>query len=105
MLSAELKKRIRVAITDESTADELIAAIQASVASPASDVAAIGSTSNIPVSNVTLSTANTYSDAAVKTAIDAAANAIRVAAEARLDVIEAKVDEILSAIKTAGLMS
>lgn len=86
-LSDKLKREIRNAIGDQIRADELITAIQASVASPAAHVALIGSTTNLVGVNGTGSNA-----------------APLVGTESRLDVIEAKVDAILSAIQAAGLM-
>lgn len=87
-LSQDLKERLKIALADESAGDEMIAAVQASVASPAADVAAIGTTSNLVGVNGTGNNA-----------------APLAGTESRLDVIEAKIDEILSAIKAAGLMS
>lgn len=87
-LSDKLKKEIRNAIGDKIKADELITAIQASVASPAANVPLIGSTTNLVGVNGTGSNA-----------------APLVGTESRLDAIEAKVDALLSALQAAGLMS
>lgn len=104
-LSAKAKARFEKAMAKRVEAQEITAAIDALHAvAAAAHVAALGTTTNIPTSNVTLSTTDTYSDAAVKTAIDAGSNAIRVAAEARLDAIEAKVDAVIAALIAAGLM-
>lgn len=54
----------------------------------------------------TLSTSNTYTDAAVLTAINALAtktDTLRSQAEARLDAIETKVDAVNAALVTAGM--
>jgi hypothetical protein len=80
-----------------------LAALLAAI--PATNIPVLGTTTNIPTSNVTLSTSNTYTDAAVKTAIDSAANGIRTAAEARLDAAEAKIDAMLGLLSTAGIMA
>ena len=104
-LSAKAKKRLEVAIARRTEANEIIAAIDANGSGPAAAVALLGTTTNIPTVSVTLSTSNTYTDAAVKTAIDAGANAVRTAAESRLDAIEAKVDAVITALKGAGMMS
>lgn len=97
-LSEELKKRIRVAITDEATADELIAAIQASVASPAGDVA-----DNSPASadTINLSTSDTYSDAAVNSAVNTALAAV----VADINADRLQINAILDSLRAAGLMS
>lgn len=69
-------------------------------------VAALGTTTNLPTSNVTLTTSggNTYSDASTKTAIDAGVNALKTAVETRLDNAEAKIDELIAAMKAVGVM-
>lgn len=85
--------------------DVVVAAIDSNGSGPAAAVAALGSTTNIPTVSVTLSTSDTYTDAAVKTAIDAGSNAVRTAAESRLDAIEAKVDAVIAALKASGQMS
>lgn len=87
-LSEKLKSEIRNAITNQTTGDELITAIQASVASPAAAVAAIGATSDL------VGVDGTGSNAAPL-----------VGTESRLDVIEAKIDAVIAALKAAGLMS
>lgn len=103
-LSQKLKDRISVAITNKDDANELIAAIEASVASPAAAVAAMGSTTNLPASNATLSTSDTYADADVKVSIDGAVDALRTATESRLDAIEAKIDAVIASLKASGQM-
>lgn len=87
------------------TRDLVVAAIDAQGSGPAAAVAALGTTTNIPTVSVTLSTSNTYTDSAVKTAIDSGANAVRTATEARLDAIEAKIDDLIAKLKAAALMS
>ena len=105
-LSTKARKRLEVAMARRAEAKEIADAIDVGFnATPAAAVAALGTTVNIPTVSVTLSTSNTYSDAAVKTAIDAGANAVRTAAESRLDAIEAKVDALIAALKAAGLMN
>ncbi len=104
MLSNELKERIRVAITDKETADELISAIELGVAPQADNVPVLGSTTNLPASNVTLSTTDTYTDAAVKAAIDAAVDALRTAVESRLDAAEGKIDAVIGSLVDSEIM-
>ncbi len=98
-LSAKARKRIEVALARRAEALEVIAAIDSNGSGPAASVAAIGATSNLPTA--ALSTSDTYTDAAVNGAI----NALGSAAESRLDVLEAKVDAIIAALKAAGMMS
>lgn len=105
-LSKRTKEVMIVALADKKAGQELIDRVNTGFnATPASHVASLGSTTNIPASNASLSTSNTYTDAAVKAAIDGAVNAAISATEARLDAIEAKVDAILAALQAAGLMS
>lgn len=87
-LSDKLKARIRVAITDQDEAAELIAAIEASVGSPAASVAAMGATTNL------VGVDGTGSNAAPLAGT-----------ESRLDAIEAKVDQIIAGQKASGQMS
>ena len=104
-LSKKALEAVRRMATDDKTATEISAALDSGINPQAASVAVIGATSNLPTSNVTLSTSDTYTDAAVKTAIDAGVNALRTASESRLDVIEAKIDAVITALKAAGLMA
>lgn len=99
-LSKKTKEIMVVALANKVAGQELAAAVDSlhAVAAAAS-VAAIGTTTNLPTA--ALSTSDTYTDAAVNTAI----NAQRTAVEARLDVIEAKIDAVIAALKAASLMS
>jgi len=65
-------------------------------------VADIGTTSNLPASGSALSTGDTYTDAAVNSEIDAQINALISPLESRLDVIEAKIDELLASLRDSG---
>jgi len=104
-LSTKARKRFEVAMARRAEATEILDAIDEGFnATPAEAVAPLGTTTNIPTVSVTLSTSDTYTDAAVKAAIDAGANAVRTATESRLDAIEAKLDALLSALTDAGLM-
>lgn len=107
MLSTNAKKALDIALGSKQNGvgAEVAAAIDASGSGPASHVASIGATSNLPASNAVLSTSDTYTDAAVKAAIDGAVDALKTPAESRLDAIEAKIDQILAALIAAGLMS
>ena len=82
---------------------DLVSAVEG-VVLPQSDIADLGATTNLAASNVTLSTTDTYADAAVKAAIDAAVDALAASAEARLDAIEAKVDALLAALRSAEIL-
>ena len=105
-LSTKARKRLEVAMARRAEAKELADAVDALHAvAAATHVAPLGSTTNIPVASTTLSTSDTYTDAAVKTAIDLGDNTLRTAVEARLDAIEAKVDALLAALVAAGLMA
>jgi hypothetical protein len=98
-LSVKTRKQLEVSMAHRARAKELADAVDAMHAiAPAADVAAIGTTSDLPTA--ALSTSDTYTDAAVNTAI----NALKTAAEARLDTIEAKIDAILAALKAASIM-
>jgi predicted RecA/RadA family phage recombinase len=107
-------KCLGVAWSAGASADETIQVLldpkrgeQNAADSQAAVVAALGTTSALPSTAAVLSTAggNTYSDTSTKAAIDGAVTALRSATETRLDNAEAKVDELISALKTAGLMA
>jgi hypothetical protein len=105
MLSQETINRLGIALTSDAAALELIALIEAGGNPVAALVANFGATTNLPASNAALSTSDTYTDAAVKAAIDGAVDAKGAAAETRLDNIETKLNAILTALKNAGLMA
>jgi hypothetical protein len=98
-LSSKAKKRMEVALARRDVAQEVCAAIDSSGSGPAANVPEIGVTVNLPAA--ALSTSDTYTDAAVNGAI----NALKSAAESRLDVLEGRVDAIIAALQAAGLMS
>lgn len=98
MLSEELKARLRVAITDQDMAEELITAIENGVAAQADNVPVLGVTSDLPAA--ALSTSDTYTDSAVNTAI----NALKTAVESRLDAVEGKIDAVIGALVASGQM-
>lgn len=106
MISKKTQIILTVALANRVAAKEISDALSAiQIVAPAADVAAFGSTTNLPAGNAALSTSNTYTDAAVNAAINGAVNAVNTVAEARLDNLEAKVNAILAALKNAGLMS
>jgi len=98
-ISENAKKRLIAAVTSLSVAEELIAAIDAMGSGPASMVTAIGATTNVPAA--ACAGAATPSATDVNTAIDTVAAVI----ETRLDVIEGKINAIISALTAASLMS
>jgi len=100
-LSTKAKKRIEVALARRQEALEVIAAIDSNGSGPAAAVAALGVTTNLPVSNLTAA----IPAEPTKAEVDAGINTLRVAAEARLDAIEAAVDAVTAALKAAGMMS
>ena len=134
-LSKRTKDIMIVSMADRKAALELASAVDTGANPQAASVAAFGATANMSAlvvsacsfvaSNATLSTGDTYSDAAVKASIDgaidvatAAAKAIldikadnadvetlRTEAEARLDAIEAKINAVIAALKAAALMA
>jgi hypothetical protein len=104
-LSTKAKKRFEVAMARRAEAQEILAAIESGVNPQAASVAAIGVTNDIPPASVSLSTSNTYTDAAVATAIEDAINGVTDDIENRLDNLEAKVNELIAALKTAGIMA
>lgn len=88
-LSTKAKKRLEVAMARRAEAAEVAAAIDALHAvAPAASVAALGTTTNL-------------------VGVDGAGSnaAPLVGTEARLDAIEAKIDELLAALVAAGLMA
>jgi hypothetical protein len=87
-LSEKVKGRIRSAITNKDDADALIAAIESGANPQASSVAVIGTTSNL------VGVDGTGSNAAPLAGT-----------ESRLDAVEAKIDAVITALKTAGLMA
>lgn len=129
-LTKQQKAAVYAAITDPRAAQALIDNVEASL-SQAAVVAALGVTSAlsalVPAAAVISASAGTYAipaeptGAEVDTAIDQAtakvvtallakadnvdAETLRTQAEARLDAIEAKVDAVIAALKSAGLMA
>lgn len=97
-LSKTTKAVLNIAIPDTPALTELVNAIDASGSGPAASIAAIGVTTNLPAA--ALSTTDIYTDAAVNAAI----NALKTASESRLDVIEAKIDAVIAALKAANMM-
>lgn len=100
-LSLKAKKRLEVAMARRTEALEVIAAIDSNGSGPAAAVAAIGATSNLPASNLVAA----IPAEPTKAEVDAGIDTLRVAAEARLDVIEAKIDAVIAALKAAGMMA
>ncbi len=72
---------------------------------PDPNIAELGATTNISASGVTLSTTDTYSDAAVKLAIDTAVDALAAKVESRLDAIESKLDTVIASLVNVGVVS
>jgi len=131
MLSAKTKRILTVAMANKVAAAELAAAVDSGSNPQAATVAAFGVTTNLTAAVVAattfLATVGTYVapaeptgaevdatvDAAlaqVKTVVDVKADnadleTLRTEAEARLDAIETKVNAIIAALKTAGLMA
>lgn len=133
MASHKIEAAIKGSIANPEAAQEVINMIDSAIssASQATVIAALGATTNlsaavvvatdIPASNLTAA----IPSAPTKAEIDAGINAVvlnietaldlkadnadvetlRTQSEARLDAIEAKVDALIAALKTAGLMA
>lgn len=130
-LSNKTKEILVVALANKVAATELAAAVDLGGNSQAAAVAAIGVTSNMSAAVVAATViANSNFTAAIpaeptKAEVDAGIDTLRTAvvaaldikadnvdletlrtqAEARLDAIEAKVDAVIAALKSAGLMA
>lgn len=98
-VSDEAKRRLEVAVTSKAVAEELVAAINAPGSGPAVVVAGFGVTTNLPAANCAGGAAPT----AVQ--VNAAIDAVSATAEARIDALEAKVNELLTALKNASYMA
>jgi hypothetical protein len=88
-LSDRAKDALRIALAQQDRADEVISMIESGANPVASAVSAIGTTSDIGTTNGS----GGAGDAALATDV-----------ETRLDQVEAKVDEVIAALKNAGLM-
>lgn len=86
-LSEKAKKRLEVAMARRAEANEVIAAIDNGTNAQAASVAAMGATSALVGVDGTASNA-----------------APLAGTEARLDAIEAKIDEVIAALKAATIM-
>ena len=87
-LSTKAKEVLTVAVANKSVSEEISAAIDAGSNDQAGTVAAIGTTTDL-----------TGVDGTGSNAADLATT------EARLDVIEAKIDEVIAALKAASIMA
>lgn len=94
--SRKLKRELTAALCSKAMATELEVAATVGPAAQATVVAALGTTTNLSA------IAASYADeAAARTSV----NTLKGEVEARLDAIEAKVDETLAALKVALLMA
>lgn len=98
-LSSTLLRRLAVALGNTDAANAIGAAIDAQGSGPAGVVAAIPASTAIPAA--ACAGGATPSATNVNTAIDATHAVV----EARLDAIEAKVNQILTSLKAANLMA
>ncbi len=99
-LSSHAVRALEVGLCDPDSAREIVTSINLGVAFavPATNVAAIGTTTNITA------VPGSFADAAAVQTYLAGANMVpRI--ESRLDVIEAKVDAVIAALIAAGLMA
>lgn len=61
--------------------------------------------SNLAATTITLSTSDTYTDSAVKTAVDTGLSGVTSKVETRLDALDTKVNAILAALRIAGVLT
>jgi hypothetical protein len=110
-LSIKAKRHIELAMVSKEIGDEISAAIDSGSNPQAADVDAIGTTDDLVLdAPVAVDLNSTFSDAEVEAALDdkadqAAVSSLMGDVEARMDVIEAKIDEVIAALKSAGLMA
>jgi len=98
-LSNKAKEAFRRAFTEEESVDEVVSAIESGSNPQAATVAPLGATADF--SAAALSTADTYTDAAVNAELDSLVGEV----EDRMDAVEAKIDAVIAALKAAGLMA
>jgi hypothetical protein len=98
-ISEKTKRRLEKAVTSKDAAAELVAAMDSMGSGPAAVVTAIGTTANIPAAACEGGAEPTA------TQVNAAIDTVAAAAEARLDVIEGKIDAVLAALKASGQMA
>jgi len=94
----QLRKTSSPGPTFRNAVGEEESAIAAKADKP-SAVEDIGTTEDIGPAETQLSTADTYTDESVNTAVDNAINAVTSEVENRFDALEAKMDELLQALK------
>lgn len=93
------KQRLLSVFRTPESRDTVVAAIDAGANAVAATVAAIPASTNLP----TAATAGGAEPSAAQ--VDASVNALATAAETRLDTVEAKINQVIAALKAAGLMS
>lgn len=98
-ISTEAKRRLAVAVTSNEVADELVAAIDAQGSGPATVVAAIGASTNLPAAACAGGAAPTAAQ------VNAAIDTVAAVAETRLDTLESRVNDILAALKASSQMA
>lgn len=99
-LSDKAKRHIELAMVSKEIGEEVSSAIDSGSNVAAASVAEIGATADLSAASVTTGGTPDCDAAAVQDAIDAVAGEV----ESRLDALEAKIDELIAALKTAGLM-
>ncbi len=108
-LSTAAAKALNNAIADKDLGEEIAAAIDAGGAGPAGVVAAIGDATDLvagtPAASALADNAKETIDTALNLKADQSDYAAMVtAAEARLAAAEAKIDEVIAALKAADMM-
>jgi len=109
-LSERARKALEIAMASSeqepnSTSKEVSDAIDSGANDQAAAVAPLIPTENLSGSESTISTGDTYSDAAVNSGIDSAVNTLTSDVENRLDSLEAKMDEVIAGQKASGQMA
>ena len=97
-LTVEQRRRLAVALSNTKLAEQIADVIDAGNVK-AAVIAALGASTNIPAA----ACAGGATPAA--TDVDTAINTCNAVIETRLDAAESKIDALLAALKTAGLMN
>ncbi len=98
-IDSETKEQLLSVFRTPKARDIVVAAINSGSNPVAASVAAIPASTNLP----TAATAGGAEPSA--TDVDASINALATAAETRLDANELKINQILAALKAAGIMA
>lgn len=98
-IDSHTKQRLLSVFRTPEDRDVVVAAIEAGANPVAATVAAIPASTNLP----TAATAGGSTPTAAN--VDTSVNALATATEARMDAVEAKINQVIAALQAAGLMS